>query len=192
MTRRRQTVARIALTVATVGLPTAASADWNAFGWGKRKEETRLGYHRNNAWPDPFTEVDARAVVEPFERMKRNGWQLHNTLASDLFRDGDGALLAAGSSRVRWIATQAPRSRRQIYVSAASTQSETQARLASVRQTLDSLNGLEGQPQVLVTTKDPVYSSGDWANRINRAWLENLPDPKLPAASTTGAPGATP
>ena len=30
-----------------------------------------IGYERNNAWPDPFNEVDAMAVITPFETMKQ-------------------------------------------------------------------------------------------------------------------------
>ncbi len=90
---------------------TSASADWNHFWHG-----LHVGFHRNNAWPDPFNEVDAGNVIQPFEVMKANGWRMHNTIGHELFRSGDGALLAAGHKRVHWIASQAPTARRTVYV----------------------------------------------------------------------------
>jgi hypothetical protein len=80
-----------------------ASADWHTF-W----HNVHVGTHRNNAWPDPFNEADAIQVVSPFERMKNNGWRVHNTIGHELFRGGDGALLASGNKRVEWISSQAP------------------------------------------------------------------------------------
>jgi len=54
------------LIVATTSV--SASADWDSFWHG-----VHVGYARNNAWPDPFNELDAQQVIRPFEIMKRNG-----------------------------------------------------------------------------------------------------------------------
>ena len=50
---------------------TTVSADWDEFWHG-----LHVGYARNNAWPDPFNEMDARSVIRPFEIMKQNGCEL--------------------------------------------------------------------------------------------------------------------
>jgi hypothetical protein len=163
---------------------TSASAGWNDFWHG-----LHVGYHRNNAWPDPFNEVDAGEVATPFEIMKANGWRMHNTIGHELFRAGDGALLASGHRRVHWIATQAPAARRTVYVLAGSSHKETQARVISVRATLATVNG--PVPAVLVTDVEPASSSGAWATKINREWLEHIPAPRLPSQSATGAAGVT-
>ena len=159
----------------------SAQADWHEF-W----HNLHVDFHRNNAWPDPFNELDALQVVAPFEVMKRNGWQLHNTIGHDLFRESDGALLAAGSNQVRWIASRAPASRRTVFVLRGYSKSETDARVASVNEALDSFHYVGPKPTVLVTDVAPPTQSGGWATKINREWLENLPDPKLPSNSAAG------
>ncbi len=175
---------RTVLTVVALGLFTStASADWNSFWHG-----VHVGKARNNAWPDPFNEADAMQVVAPFEIMKNNGWRLHNTIGHELFRSGDGVLLASGNKRVEWIASQAPTNRRDVFVMRGSTQQETEARMASVRQSLASLN-VPNQPNVWVTDVEPATASGAWATQINRTWLQELPAPKLPSTSSSGKEG---
>ncbi len=164
---------------------TSASAGWNEF-W----HNLHVGFHRNNAWPDPFNEVDALDVVAPFEIMKANGWKMHNTIGHELFRDGDGALLASGHRRIHWIATQAPEARRTVYVLRGSSQPETEARVASVQHTLSGLQIQGSAPTVLVTDVEPSTSSGAWATKINREWLEHLTAPRLPSESASGNAGA--
>lgn len=178
---------RLVLSLLVVGVTaTSASADWHSFWHG-----LNVGYARNNAWPDPFNEADAMQVVMPFEIMKQNGWRMHNTIGHELFREGDGALLAAGSKRVQWIASQAPVSRRSLFVLRGTSPEETKARVASVHQTLASLN-LPGQPpQITVTDVEPGASSGAWAVKVNREWLDSLPIPQLPQTSAQGQQSAT-
>lgn len=167
---------------------TSVSADWDSFWHG-----VHVGYARNNAWPDPFNEIDAAQVILPFERMKANGWRMHNTIGHELFRQGDGALLAAGHRKVHWIATQAPQTRRAVHVLRGSSPAETEARLASVRNTLDKINYQGPEPEILVTDIEPATSSGAIATKINREMIENLPEPRLPDQSSSGSQGvATP
>ncbi|MFK8113228.1 MAG: hypothetical protein AB8B91_13550 [Rubripirellula sp.] len=176
----------VLLIVATTA--TSASAGWRDF-W----HNLHVDYARNNAWPDPFNEVDASMVSAPFDIMKANGWRMHNTIGHELFRQGDGALLAAGHKRIHWIATQAPTARRAVYVLRGSSQAETQARIASVQKTIRGVNVVGPAPAVLVTDIEPATSSGAWATKINREWLEHLTAPQLPSQSVTGNTGvATP
>ena len=183
------------LIVATTA--TSASADWDSF-WHDRSSDwntfwhtEHVGYARNNAWPDPVNEVDAQQVIQPFEIMKANGWRMHNTIGHELFRNGDGALLAAGHKRVFWIATQAPQARRAVYVLRGSNPAETDARVNAVETTLASMNIQGARPQVLVTDVNPALSSGAIATKINREMLENLPAPRLPAQTSSGQQGIT-
>jgi hypothetical protein len=135
--------------------------------------------------------LDANQVVAPFEVMKHNGWKMHNTIGHELFRDGDGALLAAGSNRVHWIATQAPAIRRNVYVLRGKTRAETDARVAAVHDYLAAFQ-LDGpKPSVLITDVEPSTAAGDWAMKVNRDWLEQLAAPRLPNSSSSGTQGAT-
>ena len=160
-------------------------ADWHTF-W----HNVAVGHHRNNAWPDPFMEADAIQVIAPFEIMKRNGWRLHNTIGNNLFRDGDGGLLASGHNTVRWIATQAPESRREIFVVAARTDTETQARVEAVREAVASV-GRGQQIAVHVTNREPSASSGAWLRQVEQQWLDNMAAPRLPSTSAAGTQSAT-
>jgi hypothetical protein len=185
MSRKPRYTFAITLAVAFGGLTQNASAEWGFW------RSTKVDYHRNNAWPQPFTEDSMRQTVAPFEIMKQNGWRLHNTIGNELFRDGDGALLAAGHERVYWIASQAPADRRVVYVLRGRTSSETEARLASVRDTLSRVQSNGPAPQLMITEIEPNTASGAWATQINRSWMEAIPAPKLPSTSATGSSGAT-
>ena len=177
-----------ALIAAFVVVVTGSSsfADWHTF-W----HNVAVGHHRTNAWPDPFREADALQVIAPFEIMKRNGWRLHNTIGHNLFREGDGGLLASGHNTVRWIATQAPESRREIYVVRARSESETQARVESVKEAVASVNRGERLVNVYVTDREPSSSSGAWLMQVQRDWLENVPAPVLPNTSASGTEAVT-
>ncbi len=174
----------ILIFVVMTGLTSTVNADFGT--WMHRK---KMAYYRNTAWPDPFNEADAMQVVMPFEAMKRNGWRAHNTISAGLFRPGDGALLASGHSRVHWIATQSPESRREIYVQEGRNPEETAARVASVRESVAgmTLGGIE--PQVLVTSIIPSTTPGNRATKINRDQFENMATPKLPTTTASGQQG---
>ena len=169
-----------------VGEKQPASADFG--NWLHRQ---KMSFFRNSAWPDPFTEADAHQVVEPFEIMKNNGWRTHNTIGHNLFRAGDGALLASGHARVRWIATQSPESRRDIHVLKGRTQKETAARVASVQEACRVLLPEGVEPQIFVTTVEPSTTPGALATKINRDRLENTPIPRLPTSTASGQSGVT-
>jgi hypothetical protein len=168
------------------GFAATANADWHSF-W----HSTHVDYARVNAWPQPFTDVDARQVQAPFAVMKHNGWRAHNTIGHELFRDGDAALTAAGNRRVTWIASQAPLDRRTVYVLQGRTHAETEARLASVHAVLSTLQEIGAGAQVVVTDIEPAMAPGAWANNINRRWINELPAPRLPSVSASGAMGVT-
>ncbi|MEO1527960.1 MAG: hypothetical protein AAFX06_21210 [Planctomycetota bacterium] len=164
---------------------TSVDAGWNEF-WAR----VGIGYKRNNAWPQPFNEVDAMSVITPFEAMKANGWRLHNTIINEQFRY-DGALASSGQEHIRWIATQALPTRRQIFVLRGATEEATQARVASVRDALAKINHHGPSPEVFVTDVVPATAGGAWATAVQRGWLDQLPAPKLPTTSAAGTASAT-
>ena len=130
------------------------------------------------------------SVITPFEAMKVNGWRLHNTIISEQFRH-DGALASSGQEHVRWIATQAPPTKRQIFVLRAASNEATEARVASVKEAITKINFNGPAPEVFVTDVIPPTSGGAWATEIQRNWLDQLPAPKLPTTSAAGTASAT-
>ena len=175
----------IALVVTTISA-TSVSAGWNEF-WTK----VGVGYKRNNAWPEPFNEMDAMSVIMPFEAMKQNGWVLHNTIGAEQFREGDNALLISGQQRLLWIARQAPVSRRQVYVVRGRSDAETSARVTAVKEALAHIQTQGPQTTVAVVDRVPPTAPGAWVTKVNRAWLDELPAPKLPSSSAAGTSAAT-
>lgn len=165
---------------------TSVDAGWNEF-WAKVGQ----GYRRNNAWPEPFQELDAIAVITPFEIQKNNGWKLNNTIGAEKFRLADSELQPSGRETLRWIATQAPVTRREVQVLRGRTQEETEARIASVEKALEQYTFNGPAPAVTVTDRLPPSYSGAWATKINRDWLEQLAAPVLPSQTSQGSNSVT-
>ncbi|MGB7342861.1 MAG: hypothetical protein WBD20_01495 [Pirellulaceae bacterium] len=185
-----QRIAKYSRVLIATALVTVVAGDASA-KFGDFFRNVGTGYQRNNAWPDPFNEIDAMQAVAPFEVMKRNGWRLNNTIGNELFRPSDGALLAAGNEKIRWIATQAPSDRREVFVLRGRTEAETQTRINSVQQTLASYTSNGDSLPIYLTNKEPATASGAWATQINRTYLQELPAPKLPNTSAAGTAAAT-
>lgn len=167
------------------GLSTSGMADWHSF-WHR----FHVDYHRNNEWPHPFREIDVHGTRAPFETQRLNGWQVHNTLSHELFRDGDNLLTYAGQQHIEYIVTHVPHDYRAIFVVRGTTAQETQARLAAVRQSLERLQLGDQAPPVMLVDRPPATHSGAMASAINRLWMESLQTPRLPdsegAASSEG------
>ncbi|MEO1615202.1 MAG: hypothetical protein AAFV88_05095 [Planctomycetota bacterium] len=176
------------LTTLVIGSALAGSVD---AGWNEFWQKVGIGYERNNAWPEPFNELDAMGVITPFEIQKRNGWILHNTIGPHQFRPSDGALTISGQEALAWIAREAPASRRQVYVVHGANKDETQSRLTAVRDMLAQMEYHGPQPEVFLTSRTPPTAPGGWATKINRAWLDELAPPKLPSTSSSGTNSAT-
>ena len=73
-------------------------------------------FRDTHRWPRPQDTVDRHAVRSVWKVMQDNGWKLQNTLGHDLFEGTGQGLTRNGQKRVRWIATQSNRKRRQIFV----------------------------------------------------------------------------
>jgi hypothetical protein len=159
-----------------VATTSTSNADWHSF-WHR----FHVDYERNNAWPHPFREVAAAQTRAPFEVQRQNGWQLHNTISHGLFRAGDGQLSYAGQQQLQNILTAVPPQHRTVFVVRGASQAETEARLTSVRGSLERFTVAGAAiPQVVLIDRAPATSSGQLASAINRAWIENLPTPELP------------
>ncbi|WP_237607435.1 hypothetical protein [Roseimaritima sediminicola] len=184
--KRTIPVACLAATALTMTATERAEAsNW----WDSFKHEMHITYHRNNAWPQPFAELSAAQTRAPFEVMTHKGWALHNTIGHELFREGDGALTAAGRNRVHWIATQAPPARRAIHVLRGGSEQETDARIEAVRGALGHMHLNGPQPPIYITDVAPSTSSGERASRTSREALEKMLPPVLPQSNSSAATG---
>jgi hypothetical protein len=176
--------------IAIAGLFVVVSASTSQADWHSFWHRFHLDYHRNNAWPHPFREAAATQTRMPFEVQRMNGWQLHNTISHGLFRAGDGQLSYAGQQQLQNIMTQVPPQHRTVFVVRGGSDVETEARVASVRSSLERIvpegNSL---PQVVLVERAPATSSGAMASAVNRARMQSIPAPKLP--QDTSVPGVS-
>ena len=110
-------------------------AKWDCF-W----DRVHLDWQRNNAWPEPFEQVDGRRQ-SPINIMVDRGWQLQNTIPDELFHAETQELTRAGELKVKWILTQMPARRRTIFVLRGKTPEITETRLKSVEKAVDGSLG---------------------------------------------------
>jgi hypothetical protein len=180
---RRLSIAAV-FVVAVAGTVQVASAVW--------VEDTahyiKHGYHRNTAWPWPYVCPDRIAVRQPFCQMIENGWRRQNLLGPHHFNPDTNQLTSSGELRVRWIMTQAPPNRRQIFVERSLEHDVTDARLATVRQfaTQVAIDGMT--PQVADTFLISEGRPAAVVDATNVRFQESTPPPVLPAptVSATG------
>ncbi len=151
-----------------------ADADWHDF-WGRVK----LGWYRNNAWPEPFQTYDRQSVRAAFVPMIAGGWQSQTTLTDADFDSNTHELTRAGRYKVRWIVTQAPPARRKVYVLVAEDENATATRIDQVQQSLAQIIPRGPLPPVLSTYSAPRGVSGGYSDGTWKAFEDQLPPPTL-------------
>jgi hypothetical protein len=164
--------------VVTLSSSAAAMAGWNEF-W----QQQRVDYRRASDWPYPFVCADRMALQAPFAVMADNGWRREHTLGNMLF-NAEGGLTSAGMHKVKWIVTQAPHSRRAVWVLRADSGELTATRVDSVQQYIAKVLPEQPLPEVLVTDQPPPGMNGDYLDAIDRSMRSTVPPPRLPAMST--------
>lgn len=105
------------------------------------------GYHMNCQWPSLYIPPARSAINSAYCAMIANGWRRQNLLGEYHFEKDSNQLTTAGKLKAKWILTQAPQDRRNVFVERGATQEETDARIAAVHDwaasqspTLDSVN----------------------------------------------------
>ncbi len=167
----------------TITLQTGtARADWQTtkVKWHAFWDRVHVDWHRNNAWPEPFSQIDERATRTPLAIMADNGWKLQNTIPNELFDAETQELTRAGERKVRWILTQMPMHRRSLFVLRGETPEVTETRINSVEKSAEAVLGEPGLALIAVTDIVPRGGSGDYFERVNRGYENSVPAPRLP------------
>lgn len=161
---------------------TSARADWQSFKakWHQFWDRVHLDWHRNDAWPEPFVQVDRRAVRSPIARMVEKGWELQNTVPDELFDPESQELTKAGRVKVRKTLTEMPIRRRMVFVQKGQTAEMTQTRLQSVEKAATEVVGEGAVGMISVTNLIPQSRSGDYYQRVKTQYEESMPAPRLP------------
>jgi hypothetical protein len=117
--------------------------------------------------------------------MIQNGWRQQNLLGAHHFNAKDNSLTRAGELKVRWILTQAPEIRRQVFVERDIDPSITEQRLAAAQQ-FAQIAAIDGQtPTVVDTHIVSVGRAAEAVDRVNQSYRESMPPVVLPAATST-------
>ena len=149
-------------------------------------------YHTAHYWPDPYRWED-RSMTRSFYAAQRNlGWISATTLYEQHFDSLSNELNVAGRQHLRWILLHAPASRRMTWVQAGDSAESSDARLASVQSEAARMVG-STTPLIMLRTTLPIGTSAEEMDLIRRAYLENIPKPRIPvtvsgSSSVTGAP----
>jgi hypothetical protein len=145
------------------------------------------GYYVNAMWPWPYVCPDRIAVNEPFCIMVNNGWRRENLLGAHYFNPNTNQLNAAGELRVRWIMTQEPPQRRNIFVERELNANVNSQRTAAVREYATKFTVDNQPPQVAETN---LMSEGRPATIVdftNTKFQQSMPTPVLPAAQSSSS-----
>jgi hypothetical protein len=164
------------------GTASTAKAQW----FDKFCENFKKDYHRNKMWPEPFIQADRQATMAPFAIQTANGWRRQNLLSDYHFQDNT-QLTLAGETKLRYILTQMPQSRRTVFVQQGLTAEETQSRMAAVDRASARLV-TPGQVAQIVESNLPNEGwPADDIDAVTRKFNSSRPDPRLPKNQMTSS-----
>jgi hypothetical protein len=165
------------LGLALLAPSTASAGNWFATQWNGWCAQ----YRQNRDWPEQYLDHDRAAARAPFAMMVANGWRCQNTLSSYHFDDATGELNDTGKLKVQAILSTAPAQYRSLYVLRAGSQEMTANRVNSVEHHAQVYLQGEMPPPVMITTREPAGTSGEYVNGVITSAGENRPIPMLPA-----------
>jgi hypothetical protein len=137
------------------------------------------GYHENNLWPAQYIPTARCSVNSAYTAMINNGWRRQNLLGDYHFEEGSNELTTAGKLKSKWILTQAPQDRRNIYIERGQTQSETASRIAAVH---SWANNHSPTLAPMLVNDTHIVAEGHTAGSVDSIFVgfhENQPAPVL-------------
>ncbi len=151
----------------------------------------RVDFNRNNAWPEPFQSADRALTREFWHIQVNNGWRLQNTVGNLFFEEGSNDLTRAGDLKIRQIVTQNPSHRRTVFVLMSDTQAITSKRVEAVQRAVSKYVPEGPLPQILLTDVDVDGGSGEYFDRIDNAYRQSIPAPRLGDSSSGSSGGGS-
>jgi hypothetical protein len=143
------------------------------------------GYYVNEMWPWPYVCPDRIAVREPFGIMVNNGWRRENLLGAHYFNPETNQLNAAGELRVKWIMTQEPPQRRNIFVERELDATVNSQRIAAIRDYAVKVAPDSRAPQIAETNLMSEGRPAAIVDFTNTKFQQSMPIPALPAAQSS-------
>ena len=154
-------------------------------GWHEFVCRSRLDWHRNNAWPQPFVQMDRLSACSPFVTMRQNGLCSDFTLGQHHFDQDSQTLTEAGRLKVWEILRRQPEGFNQLFVQRGFDEETSAIRLDSVQQTLARMIPSGPLPEVRFTEFVPRGMPASLIDAIGRKAEATTPDPRLPEFTGT-------
>jgi hypothetical protein len=150
----------------------------------KHGDDCEAAFHQNNMWPDQYIGPSRRAICQSFDLMTRNGWRRHNLLGPAHFDRTGKELSEAGRLKVQWILTQAPASRRTIFIERTNDAEVMAQRLESVQTIASNLSS--GAADVQETDLRDWGRPAAAVDAVFTGFSANQMIPALPPSTTAG------
>jgi len=147
-------------------------------------------YDTNSMWPHPYVMPARNSVNVMYEAMISNGWRRQNLLGKHHFDNETQQLTQAGQLKVKWILTQTPPRRRNIFVERGANESLTEKRIESIQQYAAKLSPSAGLVSV---TDTHLVAEGHPASAVDAmftGYQTNKPAPVLPAPNNGADDGS--
>jgi len=144
-------------------------------------------FARNQAWPKPFKCADRQLYFSIWEPMLERGFRT-NCLLTDRHFDADtNNLNQAGIAKVAGIYKNAPTAQKVALVQNLGNQAVVDARLNSLRSTIDQWYGSGAFTEVAATEIFPTQFSGARVHALQTLSSDETPVPAIPVATGTGS-----
>jgi hypothetical protein len=155
------------------------------------KQNFKRDFRRNTMWPEPFLQPDRNAVMAPFAIQTANGWRRENLISGYHFDEANGQLTLAGESKLRFILTQMPPTRRTVFVQQGDLAETTEVRMRAVERASQRIVPPGMMAQVVQSNlPDAGWPAAD-IDAVTRKFIATTPDPRLPSGGiSSGGSGS--
>lgn len=144
----------------------SAQADWNEF-WAKFNRDRC----RNEAWPHPFLRADQQSVRQTFGVMVQRGWEQQMVFQSFHFDPNSNELNALGDQKLRWLLSQAPADRAQIFVQQTFDEKTNSARMLAIQTRASEIAANSNHPDIVPSNSNPYLMRGVPAEALTSSVL---------------------
>jgi len=175
------------LLVCSSSAANAQYTQYGLYGSSSALEATCVGCRSNQMWPSQYIPAARRSVLSAYDAMVNNGWRRQNLLGAYHFDPDTNELTDAGKLKVKWILSQAPQHRRNIFVERGPDQSRTSARVVAINHWASTLSPSVG---IIDINDTHIVAEGHPAGTVDQIFVgfrANQPPPVLPAANSSSS-----
>ncbi len=136
-------------------------------------------YHAAHYWPHPYNCQDRESVRSFINSHVNKGWEQHTTLYHYHFDEETAELNHAGRAHLQYIVDEVPDAYKAAFVQTGPTVAVSQARLASVQSTIETMVGPGFPMPIELRRGGPVSTPAQQVDTQYRGWMQSLPQPRL-------------